>query len=88
MIGIVNRAIAIPVCWRVLDKAGNSNTKERIAILEHVLRLFGVDKIASLLADREFIGDAWLAWLQNGHRYFKYTSAFRFNSKYISIKRL
>ncbi len=64
MIGIVNRAIAIPVCWRVLDKAGNSNTKERIAILEHVLRLFGVDKIASLLADREFIGDAWLAWLQ------------------------
>ncbi len=63
MIGIVNRAIA-PVCWRVLDKAGNSNTKERIAILEHVLRLFGVDKIASLLADREFIGDAWLAWLQ------------------------
>ena len=64
MIGIVNRAIAIPVCWRVLDKAGNSNTKERIAILENVLRLFGVDKIASLLADREFIGDAWLAWLQ------------------------
>ena len=61
---IVNRAIAIPVCWRVLDKAGNSNTKERIAILENVLRLFGVDKIASLLADREFIGDAWLAWLQ------------------------
>ncbi len=64
MIGIVNRAIAIPVCWRVLDKAGNSNTKERIAILEHVLRHFRVDKIASLLADREFIGDAWLAWLQ------------------------
>ena len=29
-----------------------------------ILRLFGVDKIASLLADREFIGDAWLAWLQ------------------------
>ena len=57
-----SRAIAIPVAG--LDKAGNSNTKERIAILEHVLRLFGVDKIASLLADREFIGDAWLAWLQ------------------------
>ena len=40
---------------------GRARSTERIAILENVLRLFGVDKIASLLADREFIGDAWLA---------------------------
>ena len=64
MIGVVYRGIAIPVLWQMLDKRGNSNSRERIAILERVLQLFGVDKIAGLLADREFIGDGWFAWLQ------------------------
>ena len=55
--------IAIPVCSRrtCSTRRAIPISKERIAILEHVRRLFGVDKIASLLADREFIGDAWLA---------------------------
>ncbi|MBK8535145.1 MAG: hypothetical protein IPL59_08420 [Candidatus Competibacteraceae bacterium] len=28
------------------------------------LRSFGVDLIAVLLADREFVGEAWFRWLQ------------------------
>ena len=64
MIGIVHRGIAIPLLWMLLDKRGNSNTAERISLLKRFIALFGVDKIASLLADREFLGDQWLAWLQ------------------------
>jgi hypothetical protein len=66
MIGIVHRGIAIPVLWDLLDKKGNSNTRERISIVQRVIALFGADKIAGLLADREFLGDDWLAWLQDG----------------------
>ena len=64
MIGIVHRGIAIPVLWQLFDKKGNSNTRERISILQRFITLFGADKITSLLADREFLGDQWLAWLQ------------------------
>ena len=64
MIGIVHRGIAIPVLWQLLDKRGNSNTRERISIVQRVIALFGADKIAGLPADREFLGDDWLAWLQ------------------------
>lgn len=64
VLGIAHRGIAVPVFWTVLDKAGNSNTAERIALLERFLAGFGVDKIAVLLADREFVGEDWLRWLQ------------------------
>ena len=47
------------LCWRV-----HQFQYQGADSLDEFLRLFGVDKIASLLADREFIGDAWLAWLQ------------------------
>jgi len=63
MLGIAHRGVAIPLLWSMLDKRGNSNTCERIAILKRFLDLFGAERIATLLADREFIGDAWLAWL-------------------------
>lgn len=64
VLGIVHRGIALPVCWTVLGKAGNSNTAERIALMERFLTVFGADKIAALLADREFIGADWFLWLQ------------------------
>jgi DDE family transposase len=64
VLGIAYRGIALPVFWSVLDKAGNSNTAERIALMERFLAVFGVERIAVLLADREFIGEAWLRWLQ------------------------
>ena len=64
MLGIVHRGIAIPLLWQLLDKKGNSNTAERISILSRFIALFGAGKIKSLLADRAFLGDGWLAWLQ------------------------
>jgi len=64
MLGIAYRGVAIPLLWTLLPKAGNSNTAERIALMERFLALFGRKRIAALLADREFVGQAWFEYLQ------------------------
>ena len=48
-------------------QTGNSNTQERIDLLGQVLTLLGSDKIDCLVADREFIGAEWFAWLKAHH---------------------
>lgn len=54
-----------------LDKAGNSNTKERIDLLEAFAEVFGFHRIRSLAADREFIGEKWIKALhKNNITYF------------------
>ena len=67
VLGIVYKGVAIPVLWTILEKKGNSNTAERIAIMAEFIQLFGGSSILYLCADREFIGRTWFAWLrQNG----------------------
>ncbi len=51
--------LAVPIVWEQLPKKGNSNTKERILLLERFLEIVPASRIRVLLADREFIGDAW-----------------------------
>lgn len=63
MLGIVYKGMAIPIIWRLLDKRGNSDTQERIDIIKQFISYFGKDCISGLLADREFIGSDWFAWL-------------------------
>lgn len=63
MLAIVHEGIAYPLIWLSLDKAGNSNTDERILLLELFLSLFGKEQVATLVADREFVGKTWLEWL-------------------------
>jgi hypothetical protein len=63
VLGIAYRGIALPVFWSVLGKAGHSNTAERVALMERFLAVFGVGRIAVLLADRECVGEAWFRWL-------------------------
>jgi hypothetical protein len=65
MLSLIWKGIAIPLMWIFLPKKGNSNTKERKDLLKRFIQLFGVTKIASLLMDREFIGDEWLCWLSS-----------------------
>jgi hypothetical protein len=45
----------------MMPKFGNSNTKERIALLNRYIRLLGIETIDCLLPDREFVGEHWLA---------------------------
>jgi len=39
--------------------------QERIDLMNRFIRLFGADKIECLLADREFVGDKWLEYLNS-----------------------
>lgn len=56
---LINKKVSLPLFAIELDKAGNSNTSERIEILEMFENTFGLDRIEFLLADREFVGDTW-----------------------------
>jgi hypothetical protein len=62
-LAIVYQGIAIPILWSYLPKKGNSNTAERIALIDRFIAIFGVDKIECLLADREFCGQEWTSYL-------------------------
>ena len=55
MLAIVYRGIAIPIVWTLLNKRGNSDTKERIALIQRFISIFGKDRIVNVFADREFI---------------------------------
>ena len=70
VVGIVMKNVAIPIVWRVLPqktKRGNSNTKQRIEIMERVLQIVPAKLIYALTMDREFIGAKWLNWLETHH---------------------
>ncbi len=63
MLSICYKGRAIPVFWMMLNKKGNSNTCERIQLLNRFIRLFGKDRIEALTADREFIGKDFFDYL-------------------------
>lgn len=63
VLSVVYSGCAVPLVWFILDKPGNSDTYERIALLQEFIELFGLKKIAFVTADREFIGQEWIAWL-------------------------
>ena len=64
MLSVVCKGIAFPVLWSLLDKAGNSNTAQRIVLIQTFVNRFGKDRIAGVLGDREFIGNDWFGWLR------------------------
>jgi len=63
VLGVVCHGTAVPLLWIHLNKKGNSDTAERIELLERFLTLFGRERIAYVTADREFIGGEWIRWL-------------------------
>ena len=63
VIGVTYKGGAFPILFRLLPKRGNSNTKERIQIMDRFIRLFGKSNIKCLVADREFVGQDWLGYL-------------------------
>ena len=66
-LAIVYQGVAFPVLISMLDKRGNSDTPERIRIMNRYIKLFGQETIDCLLADREFVGERWITYL-NLHR--------------------
>ena len=63
MLGISYKNVALPLLFRMLDKRGNSNTGERIALVKDFIAWFGRKRIDCLLAYREFVGKDWLVFL-------------------------
>jgi hypothetical protein len=63
VLAIVYKGVAFPFLFKLMPKRGNSNTKERIEIVNHFIRLFGKESIKYLVADREFVGEHWIDYL-------------------------
>lgn len=63
MLGVVHEGVAFPLVWCILDKRGNSNSDERMSLMNQFLEQFSERQIACLTADREFVGRDWLNYL-------------------------
>ena len=71
MLGVVHNGVAYPLLWTMLDKKGNSNSDERMDLLDRFRQIFPDAEIAYLSGDREFvlkdtathIGKQWLTYL-------------------------
>ena len=62
---IAYKKIAIPLFWLVLNKKGNSSTRERAALIQRFISVFGTENIAGVMGDREFVGKTWFRYLKN-----------------------
>lgn len=63
VVGYLEAGITVPLLWTELDKAGSTSEAERIALLKRLLSLIEPRRIEALVADREFIGEQFFAWL-------------------------
>ena len=71
MLGVVYEGVSFPLLFSMLDKRGNSNSQERIDLINRYINLFGKDTIDCIVADREFVGEKWIAFLnENSLRYY------------------
>ncbi len=64
LLGAAYKGLAFPLLWVFLDKKGNSDTVERLALLDTLLTLVEAERIEVLVADREFTGQAWFKGLR------------------------
>lgn len=62
-LAIVIRNTAVPLFIVHLDHSGNSDTAQRIELMQEFIEVFGVDRLECVTADREFVGEDWISWL-------------------------
>jgi hypothetical protein len=71
VIAVVYHGVAFPLLFKLLPKFGNSNTSERIELIERFVFLFGTESLDCMTADREFVGERWIKYLnENRIRYY------------------
>ncbi len=63
VLAVCYKGVAFPILFSLMPKRGNSNTAERTAIINRYIELFGRETISFLVADREFIGEDWIKYL-------------------------
>lgn len=64
MLAVAHQGMALPILWSTIPGRGCSGTEQRIALLSRFLQLVPAERIEALLADREFFGKEWFAFLQ------------------------
>jgi hypothetical protein len=64
MVGIAYRGLSFPIIWKLLGKKGISSSEERIELMRRFLGIVSPDLVRAVVADREFIGHRWLAFLE------------------------
>ena len=64
---VIYGKVSIPIVWVLLDKKGNSNTQERLDLIDRFLKIIPENRIISLLGDREFIGRDWFKYLKRNN---------------------
>lgn len=79
MLGVSYKNVAFPLMFKMLDKRGNSGSDERIELVQNYIDWFGVETIDSLMADREFVGEKWINFLN--HNKIRYDIRIRNNFK-------
>ena len=53
MLGVVHNGVAYPLLWTMLDKKGNSNSDERMDLLDRFEQIFPDAKIDYISGERE-----------------------------------
>lgn len=62
-LAIVIKNTAVPLFIVHLEHSGNSDTTQRIELMQEFINVFGVDRIECITGDREFVGEDWISWL-------------------------
>ena len=68
VLSIIAGKVSIPLVWKVLPqktKRGNSNTAQRIALIDRLLCIVPASDIEVLTMDREFVGEKWFKYLDS-----------------------
>ena len=64
MLGVAYKGLAFPLLWVLLDKKGNSDTAERLALVDRLLTFVEVERVEAIVGDREFTGNDWFKGLK------------------------
>lgn len=66
MVLIGSGDLQLPLYWEMLDnKSGNSNSQDRIDVLEKCFAVVDVKRIGLVIGDREFVGHKWIKYLKD-----------------------
>ena len=65
VLAVVYQGVAFPLLFKLLPKFGNSHTNERIELIQRFIHLFGTEALDCLTADREFVGEKWIGYLND-----------------------
>jgi len=66
VLAVVWRGVAIPVLWETLDKKGNSNTGERMVLLQLFRETFPEVHIETLLTGNSLTMNDWRICVKQG----------------------